>query len=161
MALRFNSEEEFREWQRQRGAGAKGRGAVMPGRGAAARAGQNVTPAQRTAAAGLAEVIPKRKKYGNVPTEVDGIRFDSKHEAEVYQTLMARVKAGELRTVCRQVKFDLTGGIVYVADFVAIRPDMSVEAVYDAKSEATKKNRVYIMKKKLMKACWNIEIVEV
>lgn len=160
MALRFNSEEEFREWQRKRGAGDTWRGSGQAGPGAA-RGGQNVTPAQRAAAAGLAEVIPKRKKYGNVPTVVDGIRFDSKHEAEVYQTLMARVKAGELRTVCRQVKFDLTGGIVYVADFVAIRPDMSIEAVYDAKSEATKKNRVYIIKKKLMKACWDIEIVEV
>ena len=52
-------------------------------------------------------------------------------------------------------------GIVYVADFVAVRPDMSIEAVYDAKSPATKQNRVYINKKKQMKACWGIEIKEV
>ena len=60
---------------------------------------------------------PKRQKYGNRRVEVDGIKFDSQHEANVYQELMLRVKAGELKTVCRQVKFDLPGGIVYVADF--------------------------------------------
>lgn len=104
---------------------------------------------------------PKRQKYGNQRVEVDGIKFDSKHEADIYQELMLRVRAGELKTVCRQVKFDLPGGIVYVADFLAIRPDLSIEGVYDAKSEATKKNRVYINKKKQMKACWGIEIREV
>ena len=93
--------------------------------------------------------------------EIDGKKFDSRHEAEVYAELMLRVRAGELRTVCRQVKFDLPGGIVYVADFVAITPDMSIEGVYDAKSEATKKNRVYINKKKQMKACWGIDIIEI
>ena len=66
-----------------------------------------------------------------------------------------------MKCVLRQVAFDLPGGIRYVADFVAIRPDMSIEAVIDAKSEATKKNRVYINKKKQMWALYGIEIVEV
>lgn len=104
---------------------------------------------------------PKRQKYGNKRVEVNGIKFDSQHEANFYQELMLRVRAGELKTVCRQVKFDLPGGIVYVADFVAIRPDMTIEGVYDAKSPATKQNRVYINKKKQMKVCWGIEIQEV
>ena len=103
----------------------------------------------------------KRSKYGNRRVEVDGMRFDSQHEANVYQELALRVKAGELKCVCRQVKFDLPGGIVYIADFVTIGPDMRIEAVIDAKSEATKKNRVYINKKKQMKACWGIDILEV
>lgn len=103
----------------------------------------------------------KRSKYGNQRVEVDGIKFDSKHEAAIYQELMLRVRAGELRTVCRQVKFDLPGGIVYVADFVTIRPDFTIEGVYDAKSPITKQNRTYINKKKQMKACWGIEIREV
>ena len=103
----------------------------------------------------------KRQKYGNQRVEIDGIKFDSKHEANVYQELMLRVRAGELKTVCRQVKFDLPGGIVYIADFVTVNPDMSIEGVYDAKSPATKQNRVYINKKKQMKACWGIEIREV
>lgn len=104
----------------------------------------------------------KRSKYGNRRVEIDGMKFDSQHEAEFYfGTLVPRMRAGELKTVCRQVKFDLPGGIVYVADFVTIRPDMSIEGVYDAKSEPTKQNRVYINKKKQMKACWGIDIVEV
>ncbi len=103
----------------------------------------------------------KRLKYGNRRVEVDGIKFDSQHEAAFYQDLMLRVRAGELKTVCRQVKFDLPGGIVYIADFVTIRPDMTIEGVYDAKSPATKQNRTYINKKKQMKACWGIEIQEV
>lgn len=104
---------------------------------------------------------PKRSKYGNRKIEVDGMKFDSIHEADVYRELMMRVHAGELRCVCRQVKFDLPGGIQYIADFVTIGTDMRIEGVYDAKSEITKKNRVYINKRKQMKACWDIEIREV
>ena len=116
---------------------------------------------QAAAIADDAEKKVKRSKYGNKRVEIDGIKFDSRHEANIYQELMLRVRAGELKTVCRQVKFDLPGGIVYVADFVTIRPDFSIEGVYDAKSPATKQNRVYINKKKQMKACWGIEIQEV
>lgn len=108
-----------------------------------------------------AQAEPKRQKYGNHRTVIDGKTFDSRHEAEVYQALMLRVRAGELKCVCRQVKFDLPGGIAYIADFVAIAPDMQIEGVYDAKSEATKQNRVYINKKKQLKACWGIEIREI
>lgn len=104
----------------------------------------------------------KRQKYGNRKVEIDGMKFDSRHEADYYfGVLVPRVKAGELRCVCRQVPFDLPGGIRYIADFVTMRPDMTIEAVIDAKSEATRKNRVYINKKKQMLACWGIEILEV
>lgn len=102
----------------------------------------------------------KRRKYGNQRAEIDGKKFDSKHEAAVYEALMYRVWAGELKTVVRQAAFDLPGGIRYVADFLAIDQDNRV-TVYDAKSEITRKNRVYINKKKQMRACCGIEIVEV
>lgn len=108
--------------------------------------------------------LPKpepRSKYGNKRVEIDGKKFDSKHEAGAYMMLMQRVRAGELKCVLRQVAFDLPGGIKYIADFVTILPDMRIEAVIDAKSEATKKNRVYINKKKQMQALYGIEIVEV
>jgi len=103
----------------------------------------------------------KRSKYGNRKVEIDGKKFDSKHEAGAYIMLMQRVRAGELKCVLRQVPFDLPGGIRYIADFVTVRPDMSIEAVIDAKSEATKKNRVYINKKKQIKEIYDIEIKEV
>lgn len=104
---------------------------------------------------------PKRSKYGNRRVEIDGMKFDSRHEAAVYQALMLRVHAGELLCVLRQVPFDLPGNIRYFADFVTILPDMRVEAVMDAKSEATRQNRVYINKKKQVKALYGIDIQEV
>ena len=118
-------------------------------------------PARRSGVSVADMDAPKRSKYGNKRVEIDGKKFDSKHEAGAYMMLMQRVRAGELKCVLRQVAFDLPGGIKYIADFVTIRPDMSIEAVIDAKSEATKQNRVYINKKKQMKAIYGIEIVEV
>lgn len=102
----------------------------------------------------------RRGKYGNQRVEVDGKRFDSKHEAEVYGELMLRRRAGELRVVVRQVSFDLPGGIRYIADFVTLDRDGRIEVI-DAKSAATRKNRVYINKKKQMLSEWGIEIREV
>ncbi len=104
----------------------------------------------------------KRSKYGNRKVTVDGMSFDSQHEADYYfGVLMPRVKAGELKCVCRQVPIDLPGGIKYIADFVTVKPDMTIEAVIDAKSEATRKDRVYINKRKQVRSCWGIEIQEV
>ena len=109
----------------------------------------------------MRETKPKKPpKYRNTRTEVGGLKFDSKHEARVYQELMLRKEAGEIRAVVRQPKFDLPGGITYYADFAVIYPDNRVE-FWDAKSEITKKNRVYINKKKQVAQIWGIEIVEV
>ena len=89
----------------------------------------------------------RRNKYGNRITYIDGKRFDSIHEAQIYQELKLRVAAGELRCILRQVRFDLaeTEKLQYVSDFVIIYPDMRIE-VLDAKSEATRKNKVYVIK---------------
>lgn len=106
------------------------------------------------------EKQPKRK-YGNHPVMVDGKRFPSQHEADVYSELKLRVMAKELKCVLRQVPFDLPGGITYYADFVTVLPDERIEHVIDAKSEATRKNRVYINKKKQVKAIYGYEILEV
>ena len=146
MALRL-TEEEYAE--------------MMRGRQASRRPLPCVPPAQSGVSVADMDAKPKRSKYGNQRVEVDGIRFDSKHEATVYQELLLHVKTGALRHVLRQVSFDLPGGIRYVADFVTITPDMRIGAVIDAKSAITRKNRVYINKKKQMKAVWGIEIVEV
>ena len=114
------------------------------------------------------ETKPKRSKYGNRRVEVSGMKFDSQHEADVYLRLMADVKSGLYKCVMRQVRFDLGGGpnagektrYQYVADFVTIdREDRA--AVWDAKSEITRKNRTYINKKKQMLAEWGLEIREV
>ena len=104
---------------------------------------------------------PKRQKYGNRRVEIDGMKFDSQHESDVYfGTLLPSWKAGVLRLLVRQVPFDLPGGIKYIADFVTVSADGNIRVI-DAKSEITRKNRVYINKKKQMRACWGIEIQEV
>lgn len=102
----------------------------------------------------------RRNKYGNRRVEVDGIKFDSQKEARYYEELMLRYRAGDLKLVLLQVPFILPGPVRYYADFLTIDNDGRFEVI-DVKSEATRKNRVYINKKKQMKAVWGIEIKEV
>lgn len=60
---------------------------------------------------------PKRRKYRNVPTVIDGVRFDSKAEARRYGELRLLEKAGYVHKLKLQPKYDLHAGIKYVADF--------------------------------------------
>jgi len=103
----------------------------------------------------------KRSKFGSRKIEEDGITFDSRHEHRVYAWLKARKRRGELRWVFVHVPFRFMNGVTYWADFMTIRADGSVEAVWDAKSDATAKNRDYVIKKKSLKTEWGIDICEV
>lgn len=104
---------------------------------------------------------PKRNKYGARKVEVDGLKFDSRHEADYYfGTLLPRYRAGELRILVRQAPFDLPGGVRYVADFLTVDTEGRVEVI-DAKSDATRKIPAYRIKKRQMMAVWGVEIVEV
>lgn len=103
---------------------------------------------------------PKRNKYGNEVTESHGKRFDSRHEAKVYEELRLRCLAGEFISLATQVAFYLPGGIKYLADFVTMKPD-GTSIVWDAKSEATRKDKTYRLKRRLMKECRHIDIQEV
>lgn len=102
----------------------------------------------------------KRAKYHNTRTTVDGIVFDSKREAERWQELRLMEKAGEITDLRRQVPFALTVNrqlvCHYKADFLYIRDGK--EIVEDAKGLRT---REYAIKRKLMRACYGIEIQEV
>jgi hypothetical protein len=66
--------------------------------------------------------VPKKakSKYGNTLTEVDGIRFHSKLEADYYVELELRKKAGEVLYYLRQVAFPLPGGVIYRLDFLEV-----------------------------------------
>jgi hypothetical protein len=71
--------------------------------------------------------VPKKirtnpNKFGNVPTEVDGITFQSKLEARYYIELTLRQKAGDLLYFLRQVPFHLPGGVIYRVDFMEVSP---------------------------------------
>ena len=103
---------------------------------------------------------PRRRKYGNEPTYVDGRRFDSKAEARRYEELFRLQAAGEVLWFCLQPTFRLPGGIEYRADFIVCRKDGAV-VVEDVKGGKATKTKEYRLKKRLMLARYGIKIVEV
>ncbi|MCB6992416.1 DUF1064 domain-containing protein [bacterium 210820-DFI.6.37] len=111
------------------------------------------------------------KKYRNQPTTVNGIKFDSKKEAARFVALLEKQKSGEISDLKLQVGFTLAEGFTsvtgektgqkrYVADFTYrdINGNLVVE---DVKSEATRKDKVYLLKKSLMAERYGIFITEV
>lgn len=112
----------------------------------------------------------RKNKYGNEKVELDGHKFDSKKEARRYAELKLMEKAGEIKDlelqkpyVIQPSFFDRQGkrqtAIKYVADFVYVDKDGNT-IIEDVKSPATRKDRVYRMKKKMM-AYMGLEITEV
>ena len=102
----------------------------------------------------------KRAKYGNRRTEYGGRMYDSAHEADIARQMDFRLRAGDIRGWIPQVEFALPGGVKYRADFVVLRNDGRYDVV-DTKSDATRKDKVYRLKKRQMKEVLGIEIVEV
>ena len=92
-----------------------------------------------------------------------GIKFDSKWEAERYGQLYAMEKAGAIKDLQRQVKYNIQVNdqkiCQYVADFVyqdmGLDGESPQEIVEDAKGVETPEFKI---KKKLMKAVFGIEI---
>ncbi len=102
---------------------------------------------------------PKRSKYRNVRTEVDGFKFDSKREAFRWSVLRQLEREGKISKLQRQVVFPLVvNGVLvckYRADFVYEQRGERV--VEDAKGVLTD---AYRIKQKLMKAILGIDILE-
>jgi hypothetical protein len=106
-------------------------------------------------------------KYGAQKTVVDGITFDSKKEAEYYQQLKvlgnARSPENRVVDVQRQPSFDcyVNGHKVcrYTADFW-VQYANGVEEYIDVKSAVTRKQKDYVIRKKLVKALFDVDIVE-
>jgi hypothetical protein len=92
-----------------------------------------------------------------------GIKFDSKWEAERYGQLHAMEKAGAIKDLQRQVRYNIQVNdqkiCQYVADFVyqdmGLDGESPKEIVEDAKGVETPEFKI---KKKLMKAVFGIEI---
>lgn len=123
-------------------------------------------------------------KYNAQPTEVDGIKFDSKHEANRYCELKLLERAGTITDIRLQVKFVLIPSqyapdevkilksgkekIVkgkclehecsYIADFVYTDLRTGETVVEDSKGVRTKE---YVIKRKLMLWVHGIVIQEV
>lgn len=101
-------------------------------------------------------------KFHAVRTEVEGIIFDSKAEARRYQELRLLERDGQIRNLQCQPKYEFIVNGVKVASY---RPDFRYEqngrVIHeDVKSKATK-TRDYRIRKKLMMACYGLEVVEV
>ena len=96
---------------------------------------------------------PKKNKYNAKKTNVDGIFFDSKKEAEYYNSLKLLVRAGELDSFGRQTRFVVTEGddktraTEYVTDFILLFPDKTYKIV-DVKGVKTE---VFKLKMKSLK----------
>lgn len=95
-------------------------------------------------------------KYQSRKTIVDGIAFDSKKEAKVYQELKLLERAGRIKDLSLQHRFELQPtfkkngetikSITYIADFVYFDFDLMKIVVMDVKGYKTD---VYNLKKKL------------
>ena len=87
-------------------------------------------------------------KYRAIKTEIDGIKFDSKAEAEYYAQLLSLQKSGAIRDIELQPRIVLTASkILYKPDFKLTYPDGRVEYV-DVKGFSTP---VFNIKKRLWK----------
>ena len=108
-------------------------------------------------------------KFGNQRTEVDGIKFASKHEANRYVELKYMERAHLIKDLQLQKIFTLIGEqrddkgrilerpVKYVADFV-YKDQNGRTVVEDAKGLRTD---VYKIKRKLMLMIYGIQIQEV
>ncbi len=98
-------------------------------------------------------------KFGSVKTKVDGITFDSKKEAARYIDLKLLLKAGEIADLELQPTYVMivNGRKIcsYRADFRYMENGRQITE--DVKGVRT---AVYGIKKKLLKACYGIEVCE-
>ena len=110
-----------------------------------------------------AEGLGTGKRYGNKKTIVFGIEFDSVKESRRYMVLRAREAEGKISGLETHKVYELSVNdqliCRYEADFVYMVGEAQV--VEDVKSMITRKKESYRLKRKLMRACRGIELVEV
>jgi len=116
-------------------------------------------PAQLTEAG--SEAVPQkpaRRKYRNTPT--DG--YASAKEAKRAGELALLEMAGKITDLREQVRFPLIVNDVLVCNYDAdfVYNENGEKVVEDVKSVATRKNRAYRIKCKLLRACYGITIRE-
>ena len=103
-----------------------------------------------------------RSKYRNKKTTINGITFDSKWESERYLYLKSLEKAGRIKDLELQPRYNILVNdqkiCAYVADFKYNKENADgiwEHIVEDAKGVETPE---FKLKKKLMKAIFNIDI---
>ena len=118
----------------------------------------------------LGYIDEPQRKYRNKKVVLDGIKFDSRREADRYAHLKVLERFGEISCLELQKKFVLVPAqrnkagkvteraITYRADFYYYSNRLGRYVVEDVKGVKTD---VYKMKKKLMLSVHGLEIVEV
>lgn len=113
-----------------------------------------------------------KNKFNAVKEKVGGIEFDSKTEAKRYRELVMRVRAGEIKdlevqpvyVLVKSVKFSgdakAKPAMRYTADFRYYDIKKGEVVVEDVKSKATAKLTDYKMRRHMMLAFHNIEVLE-
>ena len=100
-------------------------------------------------------------KYRNKITLLDGIKFRSQREAVRYAELKLLERAKKIMKLECQPKFPLLVNgekvCIYIADFRYETKDKN-RVVEDVKGMRT---ALYLIKKKLLKACYGIDVIEV
>lgn len=101
-------------------------------------------------------ISARNGKYNAVKTQIDGIIFDSKKEAEYYKNLLLLKQAGEVVDIKLQPEFELQEGYVkdgikihpikYIADFLVVHKDGHIDII---DTKGYRKDKVYLLKKKL------------
>jgi hypothetical protein len=105
-----------------------------------------------------------RRKYGNKPVEVDGIRFDSKREAARWCDLRLLERSGVIRDLERQVRFRLVVNDVEITTavidfrYVDIERGPVLEDVKGYTPDADPVTRLWRIKHKLIQALHGIEV---
>lgn len=123
------------------------------------------------AAKGVFNLIKRKKsynKYQNKKVSVGGIVFDSTKEANRYKELKLLERAGVIKDLRMQVKYELQPkftvsgktirAINYLADFVYYDCNQRREVVEDVKGFRTE---VYKLKKKMFEYKYGCEIIEI
>jgi hypothetical protein len=99
------------------------------------------------------------RKYRNIPTEIDGIKFASKREAVRYSQLKLLERAGEISELKLQPRYPIAiNGLhvcTYVADFEYRDCGATWRVTEDAKGVKTKD---FIIKAKLFHAIYGREV---
>ena len=98
-------------------------------------------------------------KYHAIKTEVDGVMFDSKREAERYRELKLMQQAGVIEHLELQAKFPVKVNGKHICNYFAdfIYTERGAPIVEDCKGMRT---AAYRLKKKLVEALYEIEIKE-
>ena len=99
----------------------------------------------------------KRSKYGNKKTVLGNVVYDSQKEANRAFELALLLKGGVIKNLERQKRFEIVPktkderAVFYQADFVYQEVESGKLICEDVKSDATRKDKVYIIKRKLFK----------